>query len=138
MYLSKPAGLPSGSEFFTDGRAADFVKCGIFLAEFDFGVYADRRYFERVVAMAVKKELLRLDEMEPIAREATRWALSEYAKPPVAEQGAWTLGSFDTEVEGLFEIYIPSGQPLDAKVISRARVNRHTGEASVEVFLEKS
>lgn len=47
------------------------------------------------------------------------------------------LGRFETETEGFFEIYIPSEQPLDAKVISRARVNRSAGEVSVEVFLDK-
>lgn len=88
--------------------------------------------------MVVKKKLLRLDEMEPIAREATRRALSEYPEPPKAEQADWALGKFETETEGVFEIYIPSEQPLDAKVISRARVNRSTGEVNVEIFLEKS
>ena len=47
------------------------------------------------------------------------------------------LGRFETETEGFFEIYIPSEQPLDEKVISRARVNRSAGEVSVEVFLDK-
>ena len=87
--------------------------------------------------MAVKKKLLRLDEMEPIARDATRRALSEYPEPSQEDQASWTLGKFETEDEGVFEIYIPSEQPLDAQVISRARVDRTTGVVSVEVFLKK-
>lgn len=86
----------------------------------------------------VVNKLLSLDAMEPIAREATRRALSEYPEPPKEEQANWTLGKFETEAEGVFEIYVPSERPLDAKVISRARVNRRTGEViSVEVFLDK-
>ncbi|QDH70175.1 hypothetical protein [Marilutibacter alkalisoli] len=85
----------------------------------------------------MKKKLLSLDEMEPIAKEATRRALSEYPEPSKEDQANWTLGKFEAESEGLFEIYIPSEQPLDAKVISRARVDRRTGAVSVEVFLEK-
>jgi len=85
----------------------------------------------------MKKTLLSLDEMEPIARGATRRALSDYPEPSKEDQVNWTLGKFETESEGVFEIYMPSERPLDAKVISRARVDRRTGAVSVEVFLEK-
>jgi len=87
--------------------------------------------------MAVTKKLLRLDEMEPIAREATRRALSDYLEPPKEDQANWTLGKVETDSEGVFEIYIPAERPLDAKVISCARVNRRTGEVDVEVYLNK-
>lgn len=87
--------------------------------------------------MVVKNKLLSLDVMEPIARQATRRALSEYPEPPKEDQANWTLGKFETETEGVFEIYIPSERSLDARVISRARVNRRTGKVSVEVFLDK-
>jgi hypothetical protein len=86
--------------------------------------------------MVMKSKLLSLDEMEPIAKEATRRALSEYPEPPKEDQARWTLGKFEAETEGVFEIYIPSARPLDAKVISRARVDRRTGKVSVEVFLD--
>ena len=85
----------------------------------------------------VVRKLLRLDEMEPIAREATRRALNEYQEPPKSEQADWTLGRFETETEGVFEIYIPSEKPLDAKIISCARVDRRTGEVTVTIFLDK-
>jgi len=87
--------------------------------------------------MVVKKKLMGLDEMEPIAREAMRRALSEYPEPSKEDQANWTLGKFEAESEGVFEIYIPSEQPLDVKVISRVRVDRRTCAVSVEVFLEK-
>ncbi|UZE26164.1 hypothetical protein LOY67_12400 [Pseudomonas sp. B21-056] len=83
------------------------------------------------------KKLMSLDEMEPIAKEATRRALNEYSEPLKEDQANWTLGKFEGENEGVFEIYIPSEQPLDAKVISRARVDRRSGAVNVEVFLEK-
>ncbi len=84
-----------------------------------------------------KPKLLGLGEMEPIAREATYRVLSDYPRPSDEERSKWRLGKFETENEGIFEIYIPSDRPLDAKVISCARVNRQTGEVSVEVFLSK-
>ncbi|WP_123646423.1 hypothetical protein [Lysobacter enzymogenes] len=85
--------------------------------------------------MAMKKNLLNINEMEAIARKATRQALSMHPKPSDSEQASWTLGKFETDDEGVFEIYIPSERPLEAKVISRAKVNRRTGEVSVEIFL---
>lgn len=88
--------------------------------------------------MELKGKLLTLDAMEPIAREATRHALSNYSEPSSQEREEWALGKFETASEGVFEIYIPSERPLDAKVISRARVDRATGKVNVEVFLEKS
>lgn len=88
------------------------------------------------VEALVMKKLMSLDEMEPIAKEAMRLALGEYPEPSKEDQSDWTLGKFETEGEGVFEIYIPTKQPLDAKVISRTRVNRKTGVVNVEVFLK--
>jgi hypothetical protein len=82
------------------------------------------------------KKLMSLEEMEPIAKEAMRLALSEHPEPSEENQSSWTLGKFETEGEGVFEIYIPSERPLDAKVISRIRVDRKTGAVNVEVFLK--
>lgn len=87
--------------------------------------------------LAMNKKLLTLNEMELIAREATRKAFLEYPEPSKEDQGNWTLGKFETESEGVFEIYVPCEQPLDARVVSRARVDRTTGKVSVEVFLKK-
>lgn len=81
------------------------------------------------------KKLMSLDEMEPIAKEATRRGLGSYPAPSKEDQAGWTLGKFAADTEGVFEIYVPNEQPLDAKVISRARVDRRTGAVNVEVFL---
>lgn len=43
----------------------------------------------------VKKKLLKLDEMESVARDATRRALSEYPEPSEEEQASWVLGKFE-------------------------------------------
>lgn len=75
--------------------------------------------------------------MEPIAKEATRLALSKYPEPSREDHASWTLGKFEAESEGIFEIYIPSEESLKARVVSRAKVDRRTGEVSVEVFLDK-
>lgn len=82
-----------------------------------------------------KKRKLNLSEMEVIAKDATRAALVRYA-PPTAEEGKiLTLGSGIMDTEGIFELYIATDRPQDAKVISCAKVNRLTGEVTVEVFL---
>ena len=87
--------------------------------------------------MVAKKNLMSLTAMEQIAKEAMRQALSQYPAPSKEDQATWSLGKFETESDGVFEIYVPSDQPLNAVVISRARVDRKTGKAQVEVFLDK-
>jgi hypothetical protein len=81
-------------------------------------------------------KLLKLKEMEEIAKKATYDALQGYKKPDDDPKNL-TLGTGITDDEGIFELYFAADRPLDAKVISCARVNRRTGEVSVEVFLEK-
>ena len=87
--------------------------------------------------LVVKRKLLSLKDMESIARNATRDALSAYPEPPKEEQSHWVLRKFEDGEFGHFEIYIPGERPEDAEVVSLTRVHRHTGEVSVEVFLEK-
>jgi hypothetical protein len=87
--------------------------------------------------MAIKKKILSMKEMEPIARKATHDALIEYDEPSKHILAQWTLGKYETEKEGIFEIYIPAEISIDAKIISCARVDRTTGAVTVEVFLEK-
>jgi hypothetical protein len=86
-------------------------------------------------AMVDKKRLLKLLEMEPIAREATYVALMKYLPPSDEDKKHLTLGKAITDTEGVFELYIPADRPQDAKVISCAKVNRLTGDVKVEVFL---
>jgi hypothetical protein len=86
--------------------------------------------------MVNRKKLLKLKEMEEIARKATQTALQEYKKPD-DDMRNLTLGTGITDEEGTFELYFAAERPQDAKVISFARVDRRTGAVSVEVFLEK-
>ncbi|MFM2448598.1 MAG: hypothetical protein RIS44_1048 [Pseudomonadota bacterium] len=83
--------------------------------------------------MVTKASLLKLDEMEAIAKKATHDALKAYPRPENFEN--LTLGSGITDSEGIFELYIAGERPRDAKVISCAKVNRSTGEVKVQVFL---
>jgi len=80
------------------------------------------------------KKLLTLKEMESIAREATHAALQGYEAPEHREN--LTLGSAITDADGVFELYIAGERPQDAKVISKAVVDRVTGDVKVEVFLK--
>lgn len=86
--------------------------------------------------MVSKVKLLKLEDMETIAKRATFDALQAYARPE-GDLDLLTLGTGITDDEGVFELYIAGETPRDAKVISCARVDRKTGAVSVEVFLDK-
>jgi hypothetical protein len=87
--------------------------------------------------MASSVKRLKLDEMQEIARNATRAALVPYRRLTTEDEARLTLGSGIEGDEGVFELYLAGERPQDAKVISRATVNRHTGEVLVEVFLNR-
>lgn len=84
--------------------------------------------------MVKKQKLLRLQDMEPIAKQATFEALKGYVKPDEGLENL-TLGTGISDSEGVFELYISGDRPQDAKVLSRATVSRLTGQVTVEVFL---
>jgi hypothetical protein len=91
-----------------------------------------------VDAVVSKTKLLQLAEMEPIAKEATYDALKGCMPPSDDDKKALVLGKMLTDEAGIFELYVPADKPQDARVISRATVNRITGEVvNVEVFLPK-
>jgi hypothetical protein len=69
-------------------------------------------------------------------KESTFAALTAYIPPSNEEKAVMTLGKVITDTECVFELYVPSDRPQDAKVISRAKVNRLTGEVKVDVFLQ--
>lgn len=87
--------------------------------------------------MVSRTKLLQLSEMEPVAKEATYSALKAYMPPSDEDKKSLTLGKVLTDEAGIFELYVPADRPQDAKVISRATVNRATGEVTVEVFLPR-
>ena len=84
----------------------------------------------------VGENILSLDEMQEIARLATRKALKGYSRPNLSFDNL-VLGICHNKECGKFELYIAGERPEDAIVISEATVNRKTGEVSVKVFLPK-
>lgn len=84
----------------------------------------------------VKERKMSLAAMEDVAKEATYKALRAYHPPSPEDKEKLTLGKMLTDFYGIFELYVPADRPQDAKVISRAIVNRINGAVNVEVFLE--
>ena len=87
--------------------------------------------------MVEKSKKLSMRQMEEFAKKATWNALASYPAPPKNEQEKWVLGKYETDMEGIFEIYIPAEKVEDATIISCAKVNRTTGAVTVEVFLSQ-
>jgi hypothetical protein len=90
-----------------------------------------------VDAVVSKSNLLKLSEMESIAKEATYEALRAYVPPSDEDKKALVLGKVLTDEAGVFELYVPADKAQNAKVISRASVDRTTGQVTVEVFLPR-
>jgi hypothetical protein len=88
-------------------------------------------------AVVTKMKLLQLSEMELVAKAATFEALKAYTPLSGEEKKMLTLGKVLTDETGIFELYVPADRPQDAKVVSRATVNRLTGQVAVEVFLPR-
>jgi hypothetical protein len=74
-----------------------------------------------------------LDELQEIARIATRTALEEYERIPAESEKNLTLGTFFDGDDRVFELYIAGERPADAVVISSARVNRKAKTVSVVI-----
>ena len=86
----------------------------------------------------MKMKRFRVSELEPVARDATREALKACVPPSDEDRKLLTLGTMFTDEAVVFELYVPGERPRDGRVISRATVNRTTGElVNVEVFLPK-
>ncbi|WLE58845.1 hypothetical protein GIY62_17315 [Burkholderia plantarii] len=86
-------------------------------------------------AVVSKSNLLKLSEMESIAKEATYEALRAYVPISDEDKNALVLGKVLTDEAGVFELYVPGDKAQNAKVVSRASVDRATGQVTVEVFL---
>jgi hypothetical protein len=74
-----------------------------------------------------------LNELQEIARAATKDALKNYERPPKEWEELLTLGTLFDGDDRIFELYVPGERPADAIVISSARVNRHTRAVSVQI-----
>jgi len=80
-----------------------------------------------------RKQPKELDELREIARLATRKALEDYDPMPKEWEENLTLGTFFDGDDRIFELYIAAERPVDAIVISSARVNRK--DRSVQVVI---
>lgn len=74
-----------------------------------------------------------LDELREIARVATRKALEDYERIPEEWEENLTLGTFFDGDDRIFELYVAGERPVDAIVISSARVNRKTRSVRVVI-----
>jgi hypothetical protein len=74
-----------------------------------------------------------LDELQEIARVATRTALEGYEPMPEEWKNNLTLGAFSEGDERVFELYIAAENPADAVVISTARVNCKSRDVVVTI-----
>ena len=74
-----------------------------------------------------------LDELQEIARIATRSELERFDPIPDAWRASLTLGTFFDGDDRIFELYVAGARPADAIVLTSARVNRKTKAVSVKV-----
>jgi hypothetical protein len=87
-----------------------------------------RRRFNKYIVK--RKEL---DELQEIARVATRAALEAYEPIPPEWEKNLTLGTLFEGDDRVFELYVAGERPRDAIVLTSARVNRLTRSVSVQV-----
>ncbi len=80
--------------------------------------------------MGKRKEL---DELQELARVATRAELEQYEPIPDEWKTALTLGTFFDGDDRIFELYVARDRPADAIVLTSARVNRVTRDVAVKV-----
>jgi hypothetical protein len=81
---------------------------------------------------------LTVDELEPIARDATRSALEAYAEAfaPYRDSPNLTMGTVIEDDVLTFQLYIAAERPADALVLTSTRVSRANGEVlGVDVHL---
>lgn len=80
--------------------------------------------------MVRRKEL---DDLQELARVATRAELERYEPIPEEWKSVLTLGTFFDGDDRIFELYVARERPADAIVLTSARVNRNTRDVSVTV-----
>jgi hypothetical protein len=82
--------------------------------------------------MVAMNKVLTLDEMEPIARDATRRALEGLPLDQVVRSKLALVWRLEGD-QGVFELVIPGARPADAKVVIIARVDSRSGSVDVVV-----
>lgn len=75
------------------------------------------------------------EELEEIARLATRAALVEYEDEFPKDTEHLTLGHYEDGEEVVFELYIAGETSEDAQVLTQAFVNKFSGDVRVDVLL---
>lgn len=81
----------------------------------------------------IRKSRKSLDELTDIAYRLIAGAFANHEVPREL-RSRWVLGSeFDND-HAIFELYVPGETPRDAVLLSRVRLDRVTGEGSVEVY----
>ena len=88
--------------------------------------------FRERVGEDVRKQK-ELDELQEIARSATRTALESYEAIPEEWAKNLTLGTLFDGDDRIFELYVAGERPKDAIVLTSARVNRFTRAVAVTV-----
>lgn len=74
-----------------------------------------------------------LDELQELARIATRAELESYEPIPPEWNQALTLGTLFDGEDRVFELYVAGERPSDAIVLTSTRVNRLTRLTTVSV-----
>ena len=88
--------------------------------------------FRKRMAEGARKQK-ELDELQEIARVATRSALESYEPIPAEWSKNLTLGTLFDGDDRVFELYVAAERPKDAIVLASARVNRITRSVAVKV-----
>ncbi|MAP95462.1 MAG: hypothetical protein CMK07_10965, partial [Ponticaulis sp.] len=73
------------------------------------------------------------EDLEEIARVATREALVDYEDKFPKETEHLTIGQFEDGDAMVFELYIAGETSEDAQVITQTFVNKFTGDVRVDV-----
>ncbi len=84
----------------------------------------------------MKSKLLNLRQMEPLARAATKKALSDYRSDPRLHDEKLSLISIIDDEYGVFKLILTAERPQEAKILTCAKVNRATGEVDVDILLD--
>ena len=74
-----------------------------------------------------------LDELQELARVATREALEAYEPFPDEWKENLTLGTFFDGDDRIFELYVAAERPAGGIVISSTRINRKTKAVQVTI-----
>ncbi len=92
---------------------------------------ASAEFRSRIQGHMVRRK--ELDELQELARIATRAELARYEPIPEEWARELTLGTFFDGEDRIFELYVAGLRPADAIVLTSARVNRTTRAVSVTV-----